>query len=522
MNHHRSTECRRRRRGVLLPWIVTVAACCHGSNEISGVGAWSPVVVHPTTIYTRDRKRPILFSRASADNEKIPPTKTLSKNKNGKSRNKKRGGSSKNKNRSNKSKQMGHKKGNNHNRKASGTKTNTKHAETVSELVQNVRSILGKNYGNSISTNKDWRTAWSILKSEATIPKPLEKDNLEDDKDHHTTILPVRIYHEILECMKNEPKCWQDAIRLVLYMERGNPNAATSMDNSNNRNKKNKEMETEIKTELELEMLGVDKYNSRPWHIPSPNYEVYHTLLECISKNGSGRKDAHDALVYWLSKMLRKLEGDLTQQFEYKKAVLLGKTKDDDDDDTTTSGSGVSITNRDRKLIRNSIQLVLSSLSKQRKWREALQLLDYAEILSKPDRANLPLTVVQYNTVLTSLARCKQVGQCQRLLQRLQTKNSLSNKQSDDASRIVRPDEISYNSVISACASSGKWREALEVLDECYQEPGVEPNIYIYTNAMRACAKAGNTQKALDLLEVVKDKGLPVDSYCYTAVIDGA
>jgi len=36
-----------------------------------------------------------------------------------------------------------------------------------------------------------------------------------------------------------------------------------------------------------------------------------------------------------------------------------------------------------------------------------------------------------------------------------------------------------------------------------------------------ACAKGGQSNKALSLLQVVKDKGLPLDSYCYTAVIDG-
>jgi pentatricopeptide repeat protein len=38
---------------------------------------------------------------------------------------------------------------------------------------------------------------------------------------------------------------------------------------------------------------------------------------------------------------------------------------------------------------------------------------------------------------------------------------------------------------------------------------------------LRACAKGGNADRALTLLQVVKDKKLPIDSYCYTAVIDG-
>lgn len=37
----------------------------------------------------------------------------------------------------------------------------------------------------------------------------------------------------------------------------------------------------------------------------------------------------------------------------------------------------------------------------------------------------------------------------------------------------------------------------------------------------RACAKGGNTKHALTLFQVVKDKGLPLDAYIYTTVIDG-
>ena len=120
--------------------------------------------------------------------------------------------------------------------------------------------------------------------------------------------------------------------------------------------------------------------------------------------------------------------------------------------------------------------MVLSNLSKQRKWREALRLLDYTETISE----EIPITVVQYNTVLSCLAKSKQVGQSQRLLQRLQTKSkelqqrqqeqqqqaaaelsddhefydSISTTMSTTYPTLLRPDEISYNAVIGACASS--------------------------------------------------------------------
>jgi pentatricopeptide repeat protein len=401
----------------------------------------------------------------------------------------------------------------------------------VSELVQNVRTILKTNTQVSSGFQGDWRSALSALKREATIPHQtvLSSNSADSDSDsnssndEHITVLPNRVYHEVLECIKKDKRSWRDAIRLVVYMEQGDEYAeAASSDDDDDGNK------------------AIDMYNSRPWHIPSPNYEIYHTLIECLANNGGGRKDAHDASVYWLSKMLRKLEHDLQQIDEQQQQQQQTNSNDDGDDDGDCDDGGddsskkssdaavlVTISNRDRKLLRNSIQLVLASLSKERKWREALQLLEYMEILSRPEKVNLPLTVVQYNTVLTCLARSRQVGQCQRLLQRLQSRSkelaatATTTNNTINSNIILHPDAISYNAVIGACASAGRWKEALTVLDECYNEQGVEPNIYIYTNAMRACAKGGNTQKALSLLQVVKDKGLAVDSYCYTAVIDG-
>ena len=37
----------------------------------------------------------------------------------------------------------------------------------------------------------------------------------------------------------------------------------------------------------------------------------------------------------------------------------------------------------------------------------------------------------------------------------------------------------------------------------------------------RACARGGMSKKALELLEEVKETGLTLDAYIYTAVIDG-
>jgi pentatricopeptide repeat domain-containing protein 1 len=112
--------------------------------------------------------------------------------------------------------------------------------------------------------------------------------------------------------------------------------------------------------------------------------------------------------------------------------------------------------------------LVISALSKKLQWRRALQLLELM------DDMEIPKTVVTYNTVISACARAREVGMAKSLLVKMQ-KNANG----------IRPNEVTFNSVIGACASTARWKDALSLLDQCYREPGVTPNIYIYTNAMR-------------------------------------
>lgn len=115
----------------------------------------------------------------------------------------------------------------------------------------------------------------------------------------------------------------------------------------------------------------------------------------------------------------------------------------------------------------SSFQTTLSLLSRQRKWRQCLQLLD-----TMVDW-DIPRTVVTYNTVISACSRAREVGMAKSLLSRMKTKDNL------------RPDETTYSTIIGACASTSRWKDALLLLDLCNREPGVTPNIFIYTNAMR-------------------------------------
>jgi pentatricopeptide repeat protein len=91
------------------------------------------------------------------------------------------------------------------------------------------------------------------------------------------------------------------------------------------------------------------------------------------------------------------------------------------------------------------------------------------QLMELMDQMEIPKTVVTYNTVISACARSREVGMAKNLLSKMRKEG-------------IRPNEVSFNSVIGACASTARWQDALAVLDQCYREPGVTPNIYIYTN----------------------------------------
>ena len=65
------------------------------------------------------------------------------------------------------------------------------------------------------------------------------------------------------------------------------------------------------------------------------------------------------------------------------------------------------------------------------------------------------------------------------------------------------PDEITYSSVINACAKGGEWQRALGLLDEM-RSRGLVPDEITYNSVINACAKGGESQRALNLLDEMR------------------
>ena len=79
----------------------------------------------------------------------------------------------------------------------------------------------------------------------------------------------------------------------------------------------------------------------------------------------------------------------------------------------------------------------------------------------------------------------------------------------------IRPDVVTYSSVISACEAAGEWQRALGALQKVMDEndEGSEYaglNLYCFNAAISACEKGGAWVEALELYERMLEEGGPI------------
>jgi pentatricopeptide repeat protein len=111
--------------------------------------------------------------------------------------------------------------------------------------------------------------------------------------------------------------------------------------------------------------------------------------------------------------------------------------------------------------------MIIGGLSKQSKWRKAMELLEGLET-----EFHLTPTTAIYNAVISSLAKSGELGQAKNLLFKMRKGN-------------ISPNTYTYNALLSACAKNARWKDALSLLEMCHQEPGLKPDVISYTHAIR-------------------------------------
>mmetsp|Transcript_57557 Transcript_57557/g.140572 ORF Transcript_57557/g.140572 Transcript_57557/m.140572 type:complete len:824 (-) Transcript_57557:259-2730(-) len=311
--------------------------------------------------------------------------------------------------------------------------------------------ILSSIFGTPLQTtdNNDTFTGGERRQSTGQTQSPERYDEttdwnkvfsaiIEDQEEGEEVTIPI--LKKMVDEMNNSND-WKPAIRLLRWLEENNNTCSSNQDKSSTLISK----------------------------IPRPDARLYHRVIKCCISSD----ESYHAMEI-LTSMLKKKQASMT---------------------TTAAAAKV-------QPLPESFDTTIALLSRQRKWRQSLELLD---LMVEYD---IPRTITTYNAVISVCARAQQVGVGKSLLSKMKNKDH------------IRPNAKTYATLIGACATPAKWKDALALLDQCYREPGVEPDIYIYTNAMRACAKGRAYQRALNILQVVKDKGLPLDAYTYTSCIE--
>lgn len=152
-------------------------------------------------------------------------------------------------------------------------------------------------------------------------------------------------------------------------------------------------------------------------------------------------------------------------------------------------------------------------------WERALSL--YFSL----GRAHLTPDTTSYNLLLSSCARCSQREQVEWLVQRMYqqqlspdevTFNCLSSLLTERRDREdflrrlkaagLRPDVRTYNPMISACAESQGWEEAVTIFDEMMANE-VAPDIKSHNRLLDVCATTASWTVVLSLFEELKRAG---------------
>jgi pentatricopeptide repeat protein len=85
---------------------------------------------------------------------------------------------------------------------------------------------------------------------------------------------------------------------------------------------------------------------------------------------------------------------------------------------------------------------------------------------------------------------------------------------------VQAPDLVLYNAAISAVSKSGRWREALDLMDTM-RANSVAPDVVTYSCAISAAAKGGELKRALTLLGEMGTQGVAPNVVTYNTALTG-
>jgi pentatricopeptide repeat protein len=143
---------------------------------------------------------------------------------------------------------------------------------------------------------------------------------------------------------------------------------------------------------------------------------------------------------------------------------------------------------------------------------------------------------ILFNVLLDACINCKQLDRAVELLCTLKGKESTEVPQITEAEdeiilqiptshsqkqhSLIRPDEISFNTIIKGCAQEKKLGLAFDMLSLMKQQ-GLKPNDVTYNSMIDACVRCNKMHSAWSLLSEMQHNQVTPDNFTYSTLIKG-
>ncbi|KAI0563414.1 hypothetical protein FGB62_40g160 [Gracilaria domingensis] len=149
---------------------------------------------------------------------------------------------------------------------------------------------------------------------------------------------------------------------------------------------------------------------------------------------------------------------------------------------------------------------ILASLTRQKRYTEAISIVELTERKPLSDLLTVSKSVKAYTIMIDLYGRAQQLDRAFSVFRSMCRKG-------------VQPNVVTYNAMIAACSRSQEPSLANEVYEEM-KENGLQPDKFTFGTLIDLSAKCGNAKLAFDLSNQMSENGVLKDQTIYSALME--
>merc|ERR1719378_908291 len=122
-------------------------------------------------------------------------------------------------------------------------------------------------------------------------------------------------------------------------------------------------------------------------------------------------------------------------------------------------------------------------------------------------KARIPLNTVIYSTLIKGFAINRQADRALRAFEQMQEEG-------------IAPNLVTMNTLLDACARSGRMARCGEILEDMQKVHGVDPDRITFSTIVKGFCLAGEIQQAIAVMESARRRGFPADVIIFNTILD--